>query len=114
MTIYLEDAKNALVQRASVFENYIIVNPRLVFYVTELSSPETEVLLQQSAQPIKCNFNLTGLAFTADKKQTPGGALISQLVFRYSSLSNATLVQRHEDCSNVEAQLQNNFTGGLV
>ena len=106
-TIYLEDAKNALVQHASTFADYIIVNPRLVFYVTELS-PETEALLQQSVQPIGFNLNFTGLACTTDKKQTSGGALISQLGFRYSSLNKVTLIQRHEDCNNIPTQLQNN------
>ena len=106
-TIYLEDAKNALVQHASAFADYIIVNPRLVFYVTELS-PETEALLQQSVQPIGFNLNFTGLACTTDKKQTSGGALISQLGFRYSSLNKVTLIQRHEGCNNIPTQLQNN------
>ena len=92
-TIYLEDAKNALVQHASAFADYIIVNPRLVFYVTE-PSPETEALLQQSVQPIGFNLNFTGLACTTDKKQTSGGALISQLGFRYSSLNKVTRIQR--------------------
>ena len=106
-TVYLEDARNALVRHSAEYDDYIITNPRLVFYVTELS-PETEALLQQSVQPIGFNLNFTGLACTTDKKTQSGGALISQLGFRYSSLNKITLIQRHEDCNNQQLQLQNN------
>ena len=82
-------------------------NPRLVFYVTELS-PETEALLQQSVQPIGFNMNFTGLACTTDKKSTATGTMISQLGFRYSSLNKITLLQRNSTNALSVTQSQNN------
>ena len=87
--------------------DYKIRNPRLVFYVTELS-PETEALLQQSVQPIGFNLNFTGLACTTDKKSTSTGTMISQLGFRYSSLNKITLLQRNSANSLSTTQSQNN------
>ena len=127
-TIYLEDFKNALMSAtADVPESgsgaslvaavvnaavdYKILNPRLVFYVTELS-PETEALLQQSVQPIGFNMNFTGLACTQGKKNvtTEGsaGTTISQLGFRYSSLNKITLLQRNPTSALNVTQSQNN------
>ena len=107
-TIYLEDYRNALMtadDTAAV--DYKIRNPRLVFYVTELS-PETEALLQQSVQPIGFNMNFTGLACTQDKKAAAQGTHISQLGFRYSSLNKLTLIQRNVANALQPAQSQNN------
>ena len=107
-TIYLEDYRNALMKaNATDAVDYKIRNPRLVFYVTELS-PETEALLQQSVQPIGFNMNFTGLACTTDKKSTSIGTMISQLGFRYSSLNKITLLQRNSANSLATTQSQNN------
>lgn len=107
-TIYLEDFKNALMKaNGTDAVDYKIRNPRLVFYVTELS-PETEALLQQSVQPIGFNMNFTGLACTTDKKSASTGTMISQLGFRYSSLNKITLLQRNSANSLSTTQSQNN------
>ena len=107
-TIYLEDYRNALMKAdATSAVDCKIRNPRLVFYVTELS-PETEALLQQSVQPIGFNMNFTGLACTTDKKSTSIGTMISQLGFRYSSLNKITLLQRNSANSLATTQSQNN------
>ena len=107
-TIYLEDFKNALMDaNGTSAVDYKLRNPRIVFYVTELS-PETEALLQQSVQPIGFNMNFTGLACTTDKKAAAVGTHISQLGFRYSSLNKITLLQRNTANALSTAQSQNN------